>query len=123
VTLGAFWPGVVTKIPLLAPLAVRRMLAWDPWAAFWWIVPPVLAAGWNGFRGLRRPLAMTFFVTAAAPLAIGWGAYSIHWDPAPLLLVTWTRFLLQGFLPLLLLLALALRSLLRRPPKAGAQLA
>jgi hypothetical protein len=114
VKLGAFWPGIITKIPTLAPLAVRQMLAWDPWAAFWWIVPPVLAAGWRGFRAQRRPLTVTLFLAAAAPLAIGWGAYSVHWDPAPLLRVTWTRFLLQGSLPLLLLLALALRSLLGR---------
>jgi len=110
---GAFWPGVVTRIPRLAPLAVGRMLAWDPWAAFWWIVPPVLLAGWHGFRGRRRRLSWTLALAAAAPLLVGWGAYSVHWDPAPLLAVTWTRFLLQGGPAWLLLLALALRPLLR----------
>jgi hypothetical protein len=114
VKLGAFWPGAVTKIPTLVPIAFHQMLSWDPWAAFWWIVLPGLAAGWRGFRGLRRPLAVTFLLAVMAPLAIGWGAYSVHWDPAPLLRVTWTRFLLQGSLPLLLLLSLALRSLLER---------
>lgn len=115
VKLSAFWPGVITHIPELAPLAVRQMLAWDPWAAFWWIVPPALVTGWRGFFSIqRRPLTMTLLLAAGAPLAIGWSAYSVHWDPASLLPVTWTRFLLQGSLPLLLLLALALRDLVRR---------
>jgi hypothetical protein len=116
VTLGTFWPGAVTRIPLLAGLALRQMLSWDPWAAFWWIAPPALAVGWRGLRGRRRPLAMTLALAAAAPLAIAWGAYSVHWNPAALLRVTWTRFLLQGSLPFLLLLALALRDLPRRVP-------
>jgi hypothetical protein len=111
VKLSAFWPGVVTRIPQLAPLALRQMLSWDPWAAFWWIAPCALLAGWHGFRGRRRPLAGTLTMAAAAPLVIGWGAYSVHWDPASLLPVTWSRFLLQGFSPFLLLLALSLRSL------------
>jgi hypothetical protein len=113
VRLRAFWPGVVTHIPRLVPLAVRTMLSWDPWAAFWWIVPPALFAGWRGFRGRRRPLAWTLTMATAAPLTIAWGAYSVHWDAASLLPVTWTRFLLQGSLPLLVLLSLALRDLLR----------
>jgi len=117
VTLGTFWPGAVTRIPFLAGLALRQMLSWDPWAAFWWIAPPALAVGWRGLlRGRRCPLAMTLALAAAAPLAIAWGAYSVHWNPAVLLRVTWTRFLLQGSLPFLLLLALALRDLLRRVP-------
>ncbi|HEY2739819.1 MAG TPA: hypothetical protein VGK45_15535, partial [Thermoanaerobaculia bacterium] len=120
VTLGTFWPGAVTRIPLLAGLALRQMFSWDPWAAFWWIVPPALAVGWRGLRGRRCPLAMTLALAAAAPLAIAWGAYSVHWDPAALLRVTWTRFLLQGSLPFLLLLTLALRDLSRRAPRAGA---
>jgi hypothetical protein len=110
---GAFWPAVVTRIPDLAPLAAAQMLAWDPWAAFWWIILPVLVAGRRALRGRRRPLAMTLILMICAPLAIGWGAYSVHWDPAPLLRVTWTRFLLQGALPLLVLSAFAARGLLR----------
>jgi hypothetical protein len=114
VRLRAFWPGVVTHIPQLVPLALRKMLSWDPWAAFWWIVPPALLAGWRGCRGRRCPLAWTLTLASLAPLAIAWGAYSVHWDVASLLPVTWTRFLLQGILPLLVLLSLALRSLLRQ---------
>jgi hypothetical protein len=110
---GAFWPAVVTRIPDLAPLAAAQMLAWDPWAAFWWIIPPALVTGRRAFNGRRRHLAATLILTICAPLAIGWGAYSVHWDPAPLLRVTWTRFLVQGALPLLVLSSLAARGLLR----------
>jgi hypothetical protein len=113
VTLGTFWPGAFTRIPLLAPLALRQMLSWDPWTAFWWIAPPALAVGWRGLRGRRRPLAVSLALASAGPLAVAWGAYSVHWNPVALLRVTWTRFLLQASLPLLLLLSLALRDLLR----------
>src|SRR6185436_9527164 len=50
---------------------------------------------------------------ALAPLVIAWGAYSIHPHFDTLVPVTWTRFLVQGSLPLFLLLALALRDLIQ----------
>ncbi len=65
-----------------------------------------------GWGGRRRALSLALAAGAVAPLAIGWGAYSIHPHPDTLVPVTWSRFLIQGSLPLFLLLALSLRPLL-----------
>lgn len=101
------------RAPGLLPVLARRMASFKDWGLFWWIVPVVLAAGW---RGLRRPVVWPLALAAAAPLALAWGAYGLY--PAPLYLaeVTWERMLLQAGLPLFLLLALALHSLLASVP-------
>ncbi len=113
----SFWPNAVTRIPLLVPVILDEMLLyWRHWVIFWWIAPLVLLAGRRGFRGRRAALSWPLFLGAAAPLAIAWGAYSVHWNPAELVTVTWDRFLIQGSAPFLLLLSLALRDLLRRTP-------
>jgi hypothetical protein len=58
-------------------------------------------------------VSIPFLLAVASPLAVLWGAYTVHWSPAVLVPVTWNRFLIQGALPLFLLLALSLRPLLR----------
>lgn len=116
------WPAVVTRIPLIATGAAAQMFRFDHWTLFWIVVPVVLWTGRRGWRGRRRGLALALAVGAVAPLAIAWGAYSIHPGPESLIPVTWSRFLVQGSVPLFLLLALALRDLLRRSP-FGARLA
>jgi hypothetical protein len=116
------WPDVVTRIPLIATGAAAQMLELEHWTLFWIVVPVVSWTGRRGWSGRRRGLALALAVGFVAPLAIAWGAYSIHPGPETLIPVTWTRFLVQGALPLFLLLALALRDLLRRSP-FGARLA
>jgi len=105
------WPNVIARAPRLLPGIVLRMSRWELWQGFWAVAPPALLAG---CRGLRRRVALPLLLAFAAPLAVGWIAYSVHASPQELLRVTWNRFLIQGSVPLLLLLALALRDLLRR---------
>jgi hypothetical protein len=112
------WPDVVTRIPLIAGGALRQMLRFDHWTLFWIAVPVVFIVGRRGWSGRRRALALALGVGLIAPLAIGWGAYSIHPRPETLIPVTWSRFLVQGSLPLFLLLTLALRGVLNKGPLA-----
>ena len=105
-------PDLLARAPAVLPVIARRMISFSDWGIFWWAVPVILIAGW---RGLRRPVALPLAMAAAAPLVIGWGAYAVYPDPVYLANVTWSRMLLQASLPLLLLLAFALRSLLSRP--------
>ncbi|HEX7185050.1 MAG TPA: glycosyltransferase family 39 protein [Thermoanaerobaculia bacterium] len=113
---GDFWPETFTRIPWLAPVIAREMFIWHRWSLFWAVAPVVFWAGRDGWHGRRRALFWTLLLAFAAPLAVGWGAYTVHWNPLPLIPVTWTRFLVQGSIPLFLLLALALRGALRRMP-------
>jgi hypothetical protein len=94
---------------IAAPLAVDRMLAREHWGLFW---PAALALAAAGARGLRRPPALRLALAAAAPVAVGLLAYTVHPDPARLIAVTWNRMLLHGILPLLLLFGMALRAVL-----------
>jgi hypothetical protein len=91
------------------PLAVDRMLSRDDWGLFW---PAALVLAIAGARGLRRPPALRLALLAAAPIAVGCLAYTVHPDPAYLVKVTWNRMLLHAALPLLLLFGTALRSVL-----------
>lgn len=116
---GDFWPEMVTRIPWLSPLILREMFIWHRWSLFWVAAPVVFRVGRNGWRGRRRALFRALLLAFAAPLAVGWGAYTVHWNPVPLIAVTWTRFLVQGSTPLFLLLALALRGALRRMPEGS----
>lgn len=121
VDLADFWPEVLTRIPLLAGVIAREMTSWEVWTFFWWMAPVVLLAGWRGWRGRRRAVSLPLLIGFASPLAVVWGAYTVHWDPLYLAPVTWNRFLIQASLPLFLLFALSLRDLLRRalPARPG----
>jgi hypothetical protein len=123
VHLGDFWPEVFTRVPLLAGVLAREMTLPDVWGFFWWMVPVVLLAGglvgWRSWRGRRRAISIPMLLGFASPIAVVWGAYTVHWDPVFLAPVTWNRFLVQASLPLFLLLALALRELLRGVQPGG----
>lgn len=114
---GDFWPETFTRIPRLAPVIGREMVVLHRWSLFWVAAPAVFWAGRAGWRGRRRALFWTLLLAFAAPLAVAWGAYTVHWTPLTLIPVTWTRFLVQASTPLFLLLALALRGVLRRLPE------
>jgi hypothetical protein len=110
------WPNVFTRLPHLVPKVALRMSKWELWHGFWAMAPLVLLAG---CRGLRRRVALPLLLAAAAPLVIAWAACALNKNPAELVRVTWNRMLIQGSIPLLLLLSLALRDLLRRWPTRG----
>jgi hypothetical protein len=108
---------LVTRLPLLVPIALEKTFLSPSWGTFWWMAAVVFAAGW---AGLRRRHGALLAAAAAAPLAVGWLAYSVHWDPAYVAGVTWERLLLQGLVPAAVLLAAALRHCLRRAQGAKA---
>jgi hypothetical protein len=117
VDLGDFWPEVFTRIPLMAGVIVREMFLPEIWGFFWWVAPVILLLGWKGWRGRRRAVSVPLLLGFLAPLAVVWGAYTVHWAPVSLAPVTWNRFLVQASLPLFLLLALSFRGLLGSLPK------
>ncbi len=105
-------PGqLVGRLPLLVPIALEKTFLSPSWGTFWWMAVVVLAVGW---AGVRRRRGAVLAAAAAAPLAVGWLAYSVHWDPAYVAGVTWERLLLQGLVPAAIVLAAALRHCLRR---------
>ncbi|HET9211258.1 MAG TPA: glycosyltransferase family 39 protein [Thermoanaerobaculia bacterium] len=108
------WPDAFVRIPDLLLLILEQTYNFERWTLFWIVVPVVFLAGWRGWAGRRRGLSLALAAGALAPLAVAWGAYLFHPAPESLIEVTWTRFLVQGSLPLFLLLALALRDVLRR---------
>lgn len=115
VTVGQFFPGALTRIPDFGGrILIQTFLTWERWMGFWWVAPLLLLAGRGVLRGRRAALSWPLLLGFAAPLALAWGAYTVHWQPDELARVTWERFLVQGSLPLFLLLSLALREALRR---------
>jgi hypothetical protein len=95
--------------------ALRQTAAPSSWSLFWWVAPAFLILGRRGWMRSRFwPLA----IAGVLPLAIGAAAYTLHPDPGRLVAVTWNRFLVQALAPLSILLALSLRSSLRREPAA-----
>jgi hypothetical protein len=114
------WPSILTHPAAYAPVLVRQMTRFHHWAGFWWMAPIVLLAGRHAFA---HPRNRRYLLAAAAPPAIGLAAYSIHENPGFLAAVTWERLLLQGAVPLFILLACALaevhRQLLHRRARIG----
>lgn len=104
------WPGILTRAPRIAAAVRSQMGSFDGWGFFWWAFPLVLIAGW---RGLRRRATLPLALAAAAPLSVGWISYTISLTPEFIVQTSWNRFLIQASVPYLLLLALALRDLLR----------
>jgi hypothetical protein len=104
----------VTRLPLLLSEARRKMVDFSAWRLFWSAVPLVLLAG---HRGLRRRRAACLALGALAPLGVVWLAYAVNSLPALLVQATWNRFLLQGLVPWLTLVSLALDDMLRRFPR------
>lgn len=109
------WPEALIRAPFIVREILRETFRVDRWALFWIAAPVVVWVGRNGLVGRRKALASALAAGAAAPLLIAAGAYSIHPEPASLIAVTWSRFLIQGSLPLFLFLALALRELIGSP--------
>ena len=118
----SLWPDAATRIPLIASLALRQTFRFEHWTLFWVVTPVVLWVGRQGWRGRRRALSLALAIGVVAPLLIAWGAYSIHPYPETLIPVTWSRFLVQGSLPLLLLLSFSLNDILKSN-RLGARLA
>lgn len=108
------WPDAFLRIPDLLRMVLEQTYNFERWTLFWIAVPVVFVAGRRGWMGRRGGLALALAAGALAPLAVAWGAYLFHPAPESLISVTWTRFLVQGALPLCLLLALALRDVLQR---------
>jgi hypothetical protein len=104
------WPGILTRAPRIAAAVRSQMTSFDGWGLFGWVAPLVLIAGW---RGLRRRAAVHLLLAAAAPLSVAWISYTISLTPEFIVRTSWNRFLIQASVPCLLLLALALRDLLR----------
>ncbi len=109
--LAELWPAIVSQAPRIVPAALARMLDWRRWSGFWIVVPALLIAGRRAVLRWRR---LPLWAAALAPPSIGWVAYAVAIDPVRLAEVTWERLLLQGSVPLVMLLALALSDVLRR---------
>ncbi len=117
VTAEHLFPDALTRIPEFgSQILVQTFLTWDRWIGFWWAALLVLIAGRGILKGRRAALSWPILLGFAAPLAIAWGAYTVHWEPAELVKVTWERFLVQASLPFFLLFSLALREVLQRSP-------
>lgn len=104
------WPGILTRAPRIAAAVRSQTGNFEAWGLFWWLAPLVLITGW---RGLRRRAALPLALAAAAPLSVAWISYTISLTPEFIVRTSWNRFLIQASVPCLLLLALALRDLLR----------
>jgi hypothetical protein len=104
------WPGILTRAPRIAAEVRSQMADFNSWGFFWWVAPLVLAAGW---RASRRRVALPLLLAVAAPLSVAWISYTISLTPRFIIRTSWDRFLIQASVPCLLLLALALRDLLR----------
>ncbi len=110
--------GAMAGLWRAAPAALRQMASPSSWSLLWWVAPLLLLLGHRGW--MRRRYA-ALLVGAALPLALGAAAYALHPGPERLVAVTWNRFLVQALVPAAILLALALRSALRReaPARGG----
>ncbi|HEY4593499.1 MAG TPA: hypothetical protein VIJ61_13875 [Thermoanaerobaculia bacterium] len=107
------WPGILTRAPRIAAAVRAQMGDFSAWGFFWWTAPLVLAAGAAGSRGLRRRATLPLLLAVAAPLGVAWISYTISLTPEFIVQTSWNRFLIQASVPGLLLLALALRNVLR----------
>jgi hypothetical protein len=80
---------------------------WQRWGLFWWAIALTFLVGWKMLK--RRP-GLPLAIALAGALATYLSAYALTPSRLPELIgVTWSRFLLQMSLPLLVLFALALK--------------
>lgn len=104
----------VALLPTIGQEIARLTFRTSDWQGLWIAWLAVLLAA---LRVLRRPTARLLLLAGLAPAALAWAAYA-ETTPlsnlAPFISETWPRFLVQGLLPLSILLALALRQLLAR---------
>ncbi|HQR68677.1 MAG TPA: hypothetical protein PLB02_14900, partial [Thermoanaerobaculia bacterium] len=99
------------RLPVLPGPMFREMTDPEPWGGFWWGLPVVLLAGAGAFA--RRP-ARPLLLALAGAVGTYLLAYGITpWPGAVMVHPTWNRFLIQLSIPLLVLVAMALRSALR----------
>ncbi|MFL6236510.1 MAG: hypothetical protein ACJ76N_25495, partial [Thermoanaerobaculia bacterium] len=91
------------------PVIVGRMLRPEFWGLFWWLAPVLFVVAAPSFR---RPPTAFLAVAAAVPLLAAWAAYAQVATATYYASVTWNRILLQAGVPLLGILALAIRKLL-----------
>lgn len=103
--------GAFTRLPEIVPELLRWTFRWSDWLAFWLLFPLALLAG---HRALRHPRARLLLLAGLVPPLIGWAAYAVSTRLGNLIGETWGRFLLQGLVPLAIVLACAFRDLLRR---------
>lgn len=117
---GSLGPQILARAPRILSAALNQMFRFELWTLFWVAAPLILLAG---RRRLRRPISLPLLTLAAVPPAIGWAAYSVtsHVPVEGLVAATWSRMLVQGLMPFLLLLSLAVRDLVSFG--VGAQLA
>lgn len=94
------------------PEVLRQTIAWPQWHLLPWTAPLFVLLGRRALSRRRGRSATLLALLAAGPLLLAWSAYGLHWDSAGLARVTWNRLVLQGAIPLALLLALAIRGAL-----------
>lgn len=104
--------GAVERLPQIASEVLRWTFRWSDWMGFWLLFLVVLAAG---HRALRQAHVRRLLLAGLVPAAVAWAAYAVSTRLDHLLGETWNRFLLQGLVPLAVVLACALRAGLQHP--------
>ena len=99
--------GAVARLPQIAPEILRWTFRWSDWLGFWLLFLLVLAAG---HRALRKPHVPRLLLAGLVPAAVAWAAYAVSTRLDHLLGETWNRFLLQGLVPLAVVLACSVRA-------------
>jgi hypothetical protein len=109
------WRRVPGRLASVVPVLFGEMGKSAVWGWFFFGIPLVLVAGW---RGIRRSTVVSLALAALGPVAVGCGAYAIHFDPPTLAASTWSRFLIQASIPLSGILAACVREAAReRAPR------
>lgn len=109
---------VVSRLKGAAPVVAAKTFSPREWGPTTPLVAVLLLLA---PFGPRRPHLRLLLALASLPPLLGLAAYGLHYDPAELARVTWSRLLTQASLPALLALALLAREgLVPRRRPAGA---
>jgi hypothetical protein len=108
---GDFVRGAANRLPEILRGIVAETFHAGNWYGFWALFLLVLLAG---RRALRRPAVRGLLAAGLVPLAIGVAAYCVNPTLGTLISQTWSRFLIQGLVPLALVLAVSLHEVLRQ---------